>query len=99
MRPKFRLSDKDFSKLATTFLRTGAFIVKRQGGSLTGGTPEGRLKAMVTNADMPAEERELYSEIKDLFDRYHILNPDVKLGADANYTVRHFRSNVINPLM
>lgn len=99
VRPKFKLSDKDFNKIATTFLRTGAFIVKRQGGELTGGTPEGRVKAIVTNAEIPEEEKQFYTEIKNLFDRYNILNPDVKLGADANYTVRHFRDDAIRPLI
>ena len=99
VRPKFKMNSKDFSKLATTFLRTGAFIVKRQGGELTGGTPEGRVKAIVTNAEMSDEEKAFYTEIKDLFDRYNILNPDVKLGADTSYTVRHFRDDVISPII
>ncbi len=99
VRPKFKLSDKDFNKLATTFLRTGAFIVKRQGGELTGGTPEGRVKAMVTNTELTDEEWQFYTEIKNLFDRYNILNPDVKLGADANCTVRHFRDDNIAPII
>ena len=99
LRPKFKMNDKEFSKKAMMLLRTGAFIIGRQNGSLTGGSPEGRVKAMVTNAEMPEPKRRLYSEIKDIFDRYGIMNPDVKLGADAKYTVRHFRDDTINPLV
>lgn len=93
LRPKFNVTDKDFGKKAVTFLRTGAFVINRQGGALTGGTPEGRVKAIVTNANMPEDERKLYLDIKNLFDRYDIMNPGVKLGADARFTLRHFRDD------
>ena len=91
LRPKFKLDDKDFSKKATTLIRTGAFVIKRQGGDLAGGAPEGRIKALVTNDDMPSDKMALYAGIKNIFDKYEILNPGVKLGADAAYTIRHFR--------
>ena len=94
LRPKFNVEKKDFGKKAVTFLRTGAFVINRQGGAITGGGPEGRVKAIVTNAAMPADERKLYSEIKTLFDRYDIMNPGVKLGADNAFTLRHFRDDV-----
>ncbi|MBR6505811.1 FAD-binding oxidoreductase [Candidatus Saccharibacteria bacterium] len=93
LRPKFNVGDRDFAKQALTFLRTGAFVVSRQGGAITGGSPEGRIKAIVSNPAMTDEEKKLYSDIKNLFDRYNILNPDVKLGADAGFTMRHFRDN------
>lgn len=99
VRPKFKLDDPDFNKKATTFLRTGAFIIKRQGGSLTGGTPEGRLKALVTNDELTEDERKLYNEIKTTFDTYGILNPGVKLGAEARFTVTHFRDDGIRPVV
>lgn len=92
LRPKFNLEAEDFSKKATTFLRAGAFIVSRQGGELTGGTPEGRLKAVVTNEEMPEPYKDLYGEIKKIFDPNNILNPDVKLGASSRFTLTHFRS-------
>jgi len=93
LRPKFSVSDRDFGKQALTFLRTGAFVVSRQGGAITGGSPEGRVKAIVSNSAMTDEEKKLYSDIKNLFDRYNILNPDVKLGADTGFTMRHIRDN------
>ena len=91
LRPKFDLEADDYRKKVTTFLRAGAYIIDRQGGKLAGGTPEGRLKAVVTNAEMPEPEQKLYNDIKQVFDPNGILNPDVKLGAVSKFTLTHFR--------
>lgn len=91
LRPRFDIEADDFNKRATAFLRTGAYIISRRGGNLAGGTPEGRVKAIATNEEMPPDETALYAGIKGIFDKYEILNPGVKLGADAAYTIRHFR--------
>ena len=99
LRPKFKVDEDDFGKKALTFLRTGAFIVKREGGSITGGSPEGRVKSLVTNADMPEDKRALYQEIKDIFDRHNIMNPAVKLGADTKFTLGHIRTTGINKIV
>ncbi len=92
LRPKLNLEDRDLNKKIVTLLRTGTFVINRQGGSLTGGSPEGRIKALVTNSDMSAAEKKIYSEIKKVFDRYEIMNPGVKLGADPRFTLRHLRT-------
>ncbi len=91
LRPKFNLEDDEFNKKATTFLRAGAYIISRHGGELAGGTPEGRLKAVVTNIEMPEDERKVYEDLKKIFDPNGILNPDVKLGANSKFTLTHFR--------
>lgn len=93
LRPKFNLEDEDFAKKALSFIRACNFIIERQGGSITGGSPEGRVKAIVTNTSMSEKEKALYGEIKKIFDPREILNADVKLGADAKYTVKHFRTS------
>ena len=92
LRPKFNLEDKDFNKKATMFLRAGAFIINRQGGELAGGASEGRLKAVVTNTMFLEPEKNLYTELKEIFDRNGILNPDTKLGASSKFTLTHFRT-------
>ena len=92
LRPKFNVEAEDFNKRATAFLRAGSFVIKRQGGALTGGAPEGRVKAVVTNDQIASDAREIYEQIKTAFDPYGIMNPGVKLGADARYTLRHFRN-------
>ena len=92
LRPKFDVDENDFNKKATAFLRAGAYIIKRQRGELTFGAPEGRVKALVTNAEMPDTVKTTYLGIKKVFDKYDIMNPAVKLGADARFTLRHFRN-------
>ena len=91
LRPKFDLEAEGYSRQATTFLRAGAYIINRQGGKLTGGTPEGRLKAVVTNDEISEPEKKMYDEIKQIFDPNGILNPDIKLGASSKFTLTHFR--------
>jgi len=92
LRPKFDLEEEDFNKKATMFLRAGAYIINRQGGKLAGGTPEGRLKAVVTNTTALDPEKEFCTKIKEAFDQNGILNPDIKLGASSKFTLTHFRT-------
>ncbi|MBQ8985104.1 FAD-binding oxidoreductase [Candidatus Saccharibacteria bacterium] len=92
LRPRFKIDDPEFSRKAVSFLRAGAYIIEREGGSITGGSPEGRVKALATNENMPANEKSLYSEIKQIFDPRGIMNPSVKLGADSRFTITHFRT-------
>lgn len=99
LRPKFNLDDKDFNKKATTFLKAGAYIIERQSGELAGGTPEGRLKAVVTNINMQEPERALYGDLKRILDPHNILNPDIKLGATSKFTLTHFRDSTLLKIM
>lgn len=93
LRPRFKVSDPDFAKKAVAFLRAGAYIIDHEGGSITGGNPEGRVKAIVTNDAMLESEKKLYAAIKELFDKHDLLNPGVKLGADNRFTITHFRDS------
>ncbi len=99
LRPKFSISDEDFNKKATTFLRAGAYAIERRGGAVVAGGPEGRIKSIVTNTKMTEAEKKLYEEIKNLFDRYGIASPDTKIGTDARFTMRHFRSSSSSKIM
>ncbi len=92
LRPKFKLEDPDFNKKALAFLRIGNYIIERQGGSLAGGTPEGCVKALVTNDSLSENEKKMYLMVKQVFDKYNLLNPNIKLGANARFTVTHFRT-------
>ncbi len=92
LRPKFNIEEENFSKKAVAFLRAGAYVIKRRGGSLAGGSPEGRVKAIVTNDEVPPKEQCLYLEIKAIFDRYDMINPDIKLGTNTRSTLNHFRT-------
>lgn len=91
LRPKFNLEEDGYNKKMATLLRAGAYVIDRQGGKLAGGTPEGRVKAVVVNAEMPEPEKLLYEEVKKIFDQNNILAPDVKLGATSKFTLTHLR--------
>lgn len=99
LRPKFKLDEKNYAKKVATFLRAGAYIIDRQDGKLAGGSPEGRLKAVVTNTDMRESERSIYTRIKEIFDRNNVLNPDIKIGASSKYTLTHFRTTGLPKIM
>lgn len=93
LRPKFKVEDENFNKTATTFLRAGSYIIERQGGAVVAGGPEGRVKSIVANSKQSEAKRNLYLEIKAIFDRYGIISPDIKTGTDPRFTLRHFRSS------
>lgn len=99
LRPMFKLDDEEFSRKAATFLKAGAYIIDRQDGLLTGGSPEGRLKAVVTNAEIRELDKKIYEDIKKIFDQNGILNPDVKLGASSKFTLTHFRNESLPKIM
>ena len=73
-------------------LKAGELIINRNGGSLTGGSPEGRIKAVIVNPEYDADVKALYQSIKTVFDPKNILNPDAKLGADLKNVVKHLRT-------
>ncbi len=93
LRPKFKVEDEEFNKTATAFLRAGSFIIERQGGAVVAGGPEGRVKSIVANSRLSEAKKNLYLEIKAIFDRYGIISPDIKTGTDPRFTLRHFRSS------
>ncbi len=99
LRPKFNIEKEDFNKNAAAFLRAGAFVIERQGGSVVAGGPEGRIKSMVANSRAVDNRKDFYLEIKGIFDRYNIMSPDTKMGTDPRFTLRHFRSSSSSKIM
>lgn len=92
VRPCIDYTSVDGRKLAMTFLRQYNHLISECEGSLTGGSPEGRLKAIVATQSFSPEERELYAEIKQAFDPHNIFNPKVKLGAELKDVIRHLHT-------
>ncbi|MBR3138787.1 FAD-binding oxidoreductase [Candidatus Saccharibacteria bacterium] len=92
LRPKFNLEEEGYNRKMATFLRAGAYIIDRQEGKLTGGTPEGRVKAVVTNSEIPEPQKALYDEVKKIFDQNNILGADIKLQASSKFTLTHLRT-------
>lgn len=91
VRPEIDCTTVVGRKQMIAFLRQYGRLVQSVGGSVTGGSPEGRVKALVA-PKFSAEEQALYSAIKDAFDPNHILNPGVKLDVDPTTVIRHFRN-------
>lgn len=92
VRPEIDCTSMDGRRQIITFLRHYSRLVQSCDGSLTGGSPEGRVKTLSIAQAFSDEERELYHAIKDAFDPHHILNPDVKMGAELKNTIRHLRT-------
>ena len=69
------------------FYKSLLLFINREGGSIAGGTPEGRTKAPITNAEFSSAERELYLALKHTFDPKDVLNPSAKLGASPDFSI------------
>lgn len=92
VRPDFNLSNLEERKAALRFLQSYTGLVEKHGGSIAGGSAEGRTKAVLTTPRLSTRERDLYHKVKTIFDPNNILNPSVKLGSKAATIVRHFRT-------
>ena len=92
LRPDFKLDTLEDRRAAMNFLKDLNSLILEHKGSLNGGFPEGRIRAIISNANSPLKEKELYKKIKAIFDPNEILSPDVKTGVDTRATVRALRS-------
>lgn len=99
VRPDIQLNSVEGRQTVLKFIKDLDSLLHEHGGSLTGGAPEGRLKATVTNDHLSEQEKALYQEIKDIFDPESIFNPEVKLGAVNNQTVRHLRTHYLESVI
>ena len=92
VRPDIQMSTDSGRRFVVEFLADFNKLIKLHYGHLSSGSPEGRLKAVLTNRELTPAEKNLYNSLKDTFDPNHILAPDIKLNADARTTSRHFRT-------
>ncbi|MBR5621071.1 FAD-binding oxidoreductase [Candidatus Saccharibacteria bacterium] len=99
VRPDIQLNSVTGRQMVLKFVKDLDSLLREHGGSITGGTPEGRLKAMVTNENLSDPEKVLYGEIKNIFDPESILNPEVKLGEINSVTVRHLRTSYLDSVI
>lgn len=99
LRPEFDLKKVDERRTALTLLRDLDELLKKHGGALAGGAPEGRLKAMVLYPDMDKKEKKLYSETKKIFDKANIFAPNTKTNFDIKDTVKHLRTEPLEGLV
>ena len=91
--PKKDEDDKAIEPLIISLIRVFNEVILRHKGSFTGGSPEGRSKALVTTPAMGSERRELYRKVKEIFDPNNILNPDIKIGVDQKQVIKSLRTS------
>ncbi len=92
VRPNIDCTTMDGRKQIIEFLKAYSRLIDSCHGSLTANSPEGRVKSLLTGRQMSVGERQLYTDIKQIFDPQNILNPQVKLGADIKTTIRYLRT-------
>ena len=95
LRPDLDLSTVTGRGNALKFLKKFADFLEDYSGVLTGGSPEGRIKALVVNSEEDPKVREFYLKIKAAFDPEGIFNPGVKLESDVKKFVKHLRTEVL----
>ena len=93
VRPKVDLETVLGRQLALAFMRDYTKVVTVCGGALVAGTPEGRLKAALTNDMMDVKLASLYGEVKKIFDPQGIMNPGIKQEATLRAVVRQLRTS------
>jgi FAD/FMN-containing dehydrogenase len=94
VRPAVDLGSIAGRQFVLAFMRDYARLVNSLGGSITGGSPEGRVKAMVVSRDPRMSE--LYDELKAALDPHNILNPGVKHRVVAKQVIAHLRTAAIS---
>lgn len=93
VRPEIDMTSVDGRQSAVQFIKDYYSLLKDYDGRIVAGGGEGRTKGMVTTRDLPENERELYEQVKKIFDPNNILNPEVKLGATRESVMKHLRTN------
>lgn len=92
LRPRVKMNSPKAKQQIAALLKAGNLIITRNNGTIAGGLPEGRIKALMSNLDFTESEKKLYKEIKKTFDPDKILNPEVKLGATEANVFKHLRT-------
>ena len=99
IRPAIELETTEGRQLMMQILKAVSSLISSCHGSFTGGSPEGRTKALVVNSNLDEQHQKLFDEIKKAFDPNRVLNPDIKLGADARSIVRYVRTSYSQDLV
>ena len=93
LRPSFNLEELDERRAALTLMRDLNELLIKHSGFLASGMPEGRLKSIIIYPTLDKPQKELISNIKDLFDPEHILAPETKSCYNTRSAVQHLRTS------
>ena len=91
LRPDFDLKKVDERRAAITILRDFNELLLKHGGSLAGGSPEGRLKSLVIYPGLDKKEKKLYEEVKAIFDKNNVFASNIKTDYNIQDTIKHLR--------
>jgi FAD/FMN-containing dehydrogenase len=91
VRPELNLKKQSDRVLLFKLLKRYSAMVERLRGSITGGSPEGRVKAIVVEAEQDAKMTAINAEIKAIFDPKNIFNPGVKTAVRLGDVVSQLR--------
>ena len=83
MRVDFPLEDPNGRQLMRDFMVAATKLVARYGGSVSGEHGDGRARSELLRLMYPPAVLELFSQVKDLFDPQHLLNPGVIVDPDG----------------
>ena len=91
------LAEFDFSKISDRqkslkFIADLGALLAKVDGEFAYGAGEGRIYGHFVTRNISEEIEELYSQIKDIFDPMHILNPGVKGRPDTKELVKSVRN-------
>ena len=93
VRPEFDLSFVTDRKQLLRFLQHYGKLVEKHNGNFAGGGGEGRVQAIIFNQTLPTNVKNLYHDIKYIFDPNNILNPKIKQSATLADVVRFLRTS------
>ena len=92
LRPELSMTSILGRQNSLKFLKRFTEFLASYDGILTGGSPEGRIKALVVNNTTDPKESEFYHALKKIFDPDGLFNPGVKLDTDVKVFVKHLRT-------
>lgn len=90
-RPNLQLKKVGDKQKIFKLLDEYATLVAAHNGYLIGESNEGRFKAPIAYKQVSDEVKELFRQVKEIFDPYGILNPGVKLPIELKNVVPHLR--------
>ncbi len=92
-RPNLQLGKVGDKQKVFRLLDEYATLVASHNGYLIGESREGRFKAPIAYKQVSDELKELFSQVKTIFDPHGTLNPGVKQPGDLKSVVSHLRAN------
>jgi FAD/FMN-containing dehydrogenase len=96
-RPHLQLSKVSDKQKIFKLLDECAGLAEQHRGLLIGEAGEGRLKALAVGKTLDKDVRDLFTEVKNIFDPHGILNPGVKQSVELRQLVAQLRPDYDAP--